>query len=288
MSRLYDEPAVDTLIERLRERAADPERRVDARESEFFAGVKGLELGGLLGMLGDLRPMLDRALDASRSGQVDPEVVAKADEFAAAMSTPVESELPPPATPAQLERAEASLGLAVPDALRRLYGEVANGGFGPGYGLVPIERMVAEYQELCEVMPPTGHPWPVGLLPVIHHDPDWDCVEASTGRVVAFDWEEVDEDIDEPQFARAFRELAPSIEAWLEEWVASPNPAERDAAMFAEAQVRAAQDAREAIAKMTPEARAAMGLPEVGWENVVWGGIGLEEDPTSTEEPGQE
>jgi hypothetical protein len=125
---------VDNLIERLRERAADRERRVDARESQFFAGVKSHDLGGLLGMLGDLRPMLHRALDASRSGHVDPEVAATADEFAAAMSTPVESELPPPAAPQELDRVEASLGLALPPTLRRVYGEVANGGFGPGTG----------------------------------------------------------------------------------------------------------------------------------------------------------
>ena len=137
---------MDNLIELLRERAADPERRVDARESQFFAGVKSLDLGGLLGMLGDLRPMLDRALDASRSGHVDPEVAATEDEFAAAMSTPVESELPPAAGPQELDRVEASLGLALPPTLRRVYGEVANGGFGPGYGLVPIERMAAEYE----------------------------------------------------------------------------------------------------------------------------------------------
>ena len=38
------------------------------------------------------------------------------------------------------------------------------------------------------------------------------------------------------------------------------------------------------IAAMTPEARAAMGLPEVGWEKVVWGGIGLDdEDPSGSE-----
>ena len=272
---------MDNLIERLRERAADPERRVDARESQFSAGVKSLDLGGLLGMLGNLRPMLDRALDASRSGHVDPEVAATADEFAAAMSTPVESELPRPAAPQELDRVEASLGLALPPTLRRVYGEVANGGFGPGYGLVPIERMAAEYEGLREVMPPTGHEWPDGLLPLVHHDPDWDCFDASTGRIVAFYWEEVDEDIDAAQFARAFQELAPTLEAWLEEWVASPSPAERESAMLAEAERRAAGDAREAIAGMTPEARAAMGLPEIGWENVVWGGVGLEGDEPS-------
>jgi hypothetical protein len=51
--------------------------------------------------------------------------------------------------------------------------------------------------------------------------------------------------------------------------------------MLAEAERRAARDAREAIAGMTPEARAAMGLPEIGWENVVWGGVGLEGDEPS-------
>ena len=116
---------------------------------------------------------------------------------------------------------------------------------------------------------------------MVHHDPDWDCFDASTGRIIAFYWEEVDEDIDAAQFARAFQELAPTLEAWLEEWVASPSPAEREAAMLAEAERRAARDAREAIAGMTPEARAAMGLPEVGWENVVWGGVGLEGDEPS-------
>jgi hypothetical protein len=37
------------------------------------------------------------------------------------------------------------------------------------------------------------------------------------------------------------------------------------------------------IAAMTTEARAAMGLPEVGWEAVVWGGIGLDEDVAEDE-----
>jgi SMI1 / KNR4 family (SUKH-1) len=222
---------VDSLIERLRERAADPERRVDARETQFFAGVKTLDLGGLLGMLGDLRPLLERAVDGARTGDVDPEVAAKADEFAEAMSTPVESELPPPATLEELERAEEALGFALPPLLRRVYGEVANGGFGPGYGLVPLERMAAEYAELRQVMPGTGHDWPPELLPVVHHDPDWDCVDASTGGVVAFYWEEVDEDIDRAQFERAFHDLAPTLEAWLDDWVATPKPGEREAAL---------------------------------------------------------
>lgn len=243
--------------------------------------MKGLGLGGIMGMLGDLRPLFGRALAGSRSGTVDRHVSAKAEELAAAMNTPVESTLPAPATAADLDRAEASLGFRLPPTLRRVYAEVADGGFGPGYGLVPIDRVRAEYDGLREMIEPIGHGWPEGLLPAVEQEQGWDCVDATTGRVVAFDFEELDEEISAAEFAGAFQELAPSVEAWLEEWVASPSPAEREAALLADVEadtVRAARAARETIARMTPEERAAMGLPEVGWERVVWGGIGLEDD----------
>ena len=210
---LYDDLSLDALIERLRARAADPERRVDARETHFFAAVKGLELGGLLGMLGDVR--------------------------------------------------------------------LADGGFGPGSVLIPIDRVATEYGRLRELMGGTGHAWPDGLLPVVDQGQGWDCIDAA-GRVVAFDWEEVDEDIGAEEFAGAFRELAPTVEAWLEEWVSSPGPAEREAAIWADAAAGAERDLREAraaIARMTPEERTAMGFSEVGWESL----IGLDEDGPSSD-----
>ena len=45
--------------------------------------------------------------------------------------------LAPPAEAAQLEAADNRLGFAVPALLRTLYLELANGGFGPGFGLFP-------------------------------------------------------------------------------------------------------------------------------------------------------
>ena len=36
------------LIEAIRARIADPDRRVEARPSEFFAGVQGMSLGAAL------------------------------------------------------------------------------------------------------------------------------------------------------------------------------------------------------------------------------------------------
>jgi len=44
----------------------------------------------------------------------------------------------PPASPDDLLRAETLLGYPLPSLLRRIYLEVANGGIGPGLGLVPL------------------------------------------------------------------------------------------------------------------------------------------------------
>ncbi|GAA1607916.1 hypothetical protein GCM10009733_000050 [Nonomuraea maheshkhaliensis] len=43
--------------------------------------------------------------------------------------------LSPPATEEEVENAERILGFKLPPVLARLYGEVANGGFGPDYHL---------------------------------------------------------------------------------------------------------------------------------------------------------
>lgn len=62
-----------------------------------------------------------------------------------------------PVTIEELVQAETQLGFALPSFLRRIYLEVGNGGFGPGYGLLPLNdlpltgasdtaSLVAEYQ----------------------------------------------------------------------------------------------------------------------------------------------
>lgn len=45
----------------------------------------------------------------------------------------------PPTTAAKVDVAEAALGFKIPPVLRRLYTEVANGLFGPGYGLAGVD-----------------------------------------------------------------------------------------------------------------------------------------------------
>src|SRR5919198_4102425 len=188
------------------------------------------------------------------------------------------ADLPAPADETELARAEGSLGFALPPAVRRAYAEVADGGFGPGFGLLSLEEAVARYHELrTGELLPRGRSWPEGLLPLVHHDPAWECVEASTGRVIDWDPEELEERSDEEQFSRSFSEVAPSVESWLREWVESRTPAERLAEQTAGLHVRAARDALEQVAAMTPEERARLNLPDEGWERVFLARFGLDE-----------
>ena len=80
-----------------------------------------------------------------------------------------------------LDDAERELGLPLPLPVREVYGRVANGGFGPGYGLTGLvggvesdlnADVVADYRLRLR---PDGHDvayfWPEGVLPVRH----WGC-----------------------------------------------------------------------------------------------------------------
>ena len=75
-------------------------------------------------------------------------------------------------------------------------------------------------------MMPEGRTWPDRLIPLVSMDPGWDCVEASTGRVIAWDPEDLDERVSDRTWAAAFREIQPSVEAWLTDWVGSRTQAE--------------------------------------------------------------
>ena len=274
------------LIEAIRTRIADPDRRVDARPSEFFAGVQGMSLGELF------RAGRAAAADALRAarGDLDDELVGKAEAYGASMNRPSERPLPAGATPEALDAAEARMGVTIPPLLRRLYAEVANGGFGPGSGIIGIKGGWPDdhgrtIEDLFEMMSegdpdePTWN-WPAGLVPIVDSSPVWTCVHTSNhgGRVVDFDHEEVEYG----GWDASFSEVAPSLHEWLTTWVGS-RPAhevqrEEMAAQMATSEVETARQAREAIGRMSIEERRAMGLPDVGWEQVVWGGIGLEPD----------
>jgi hypothetical protein len=82
-----------------------------------------------------------------------------------------------PASEDDLVRTEQLLGFAIPPLLRRLYKEVANGGFGPGYGLTGAEGGKADaigysiggaYRLRREIDPSASSwRWPEHLVPLV-------------------------------------------------------------------------------------------------------------------------
>ncbi|WP_330298049.1 SMI1/KNR4 family protein [Streptomyces sp. NBC_00503] len=73
-----------------------------------------------------------------------------------------EGPLPEPLDAGALSRAEGILGFALPPLLAGLYTRVANGGFGPEFGLMPLEQSVAAYSS----MRTSAWRWPEGVLPI--------------------------------------------------------------------------------------------------------------------------
>jgi hypothetical protein len=218
-------------------------------------------------------------VDANQAGRpIDPDIAERVDGMAASFSTDNSTELPSPAPKAALDEAEARLGFPLPAPLRRVYAEVANGGFGPGGGLLSVEGAVAAYAEMASNPWGAHQVWPAELLPIQAIDPGYVAIDVKSGRIVDWDPEDLTERSGERAWQASFKEAASSLEAWLEDWVASRPQHEVFEEQMASSDIQQARESRAMIAAMTPEQRAEMGLPEVGWEKVVWGGIGLEPD----------
>jgi hypothetical protein len=272
----------DTLVARLKERAADPTRRTDAAPTRFGETVQGMSFGELRLNVESIAGDLGRLVSSIQSGTpIDPDLHEKAEAVAADMSTPAERALPPAATAAALDQAEAQLGVPLPGLLRRLYLEVADGGFGPDGGLMSVADVASAYLELRAGSPSEveDDKWPEGLLPLVAVEAGHACLDAGTGRMQESDFEEVEGDAEDGEvtFGLVIREVAPSLTAWLTTWLDAPQMPAQVATLHG-SMVQMARESRARIAAMTPEQRAAMGLPETGWEQAVWGGLGLEPD----------
>ena len=240
-----------------------------------------MDLGSLMGMLGQAAADLKRVVADNQAGRVSPDLVAKANRIDAAMSTPVEVVLPPPADPAALELAEKELGFSLPAVLRRAYLEVADGGFGPGGGLLGVAEVASAYARMRRGDElPRGRAWPERLVPLVAADPGYDCVDAASpaGRIVAWDPDGLGEFSGEKAWNRSFGDVAPSVEAWLEVWVGGKTQEEESRDMMQTMMVEEARRSRAYFAAMTPQERASYGFPEVGWEYEIAGGLGMEDD----------
>ncbi|WP_285775696.1 SMI1/KNR4 family protein [Microtetraspora sp. NBRC 13810] len=83
--------------------------------------------------------------------------------------------LPATATAEEVENAESILGFTLPPMLTRLHREVANGGFGPDYQLLPLtgegRTAVSDYCEEPATRTSGETRWPAEVLPIL----DWGC-----------------------------------------------------------------------------------------------------------------
>ncbi|GAT67792.1 glucan biosynthesis protein [Planomonospora sphaerica] len=140
--------------------------------------------------------------------------------------------LPPPATAEEVTQAERILGFRLPDVLVRLYREVADGGFGPDYRLLPLlgegRTAVRDYQEERNGSESGGDAhWPEDVLPIL----DWGCgmyaavdCRSPEGTVLLFEPNGVSGD-----WHHAWHVDAESLADWLEAWTSGTGWYEEDA-----------------------------------------------------------
>lgn len=144
-------------------------------------------------------------------------------EFAKAAAGGLLDRLPPPPPPASraaIDEAESIVGSPLPGLLKDLYA-VANGGFGPGYGILGVRGGHADDMKrtaidiLGEVS--KGY-WP-GMPPQLFALCHWGCaiynfVHCPSGRIYGWDPNPVEPGDDVPFFEQEYL-----LDEWLEAWL---------------------------------------------------------------------
>jgi hypothetical protein len=136
--------------------------------------------------------------------------------------------LPPPASWEAVHKAEDRLGFRLPPLLCRLWAEIANGGFGPGYGLLGLDGgHVDELQRLSlpdlylstiedeGLQDFSGEPWPRKLVPIC----DWGCRHQS-----AIDCTTLKGEIVDLWDGYERRPRGVTFRVWMENWVEGLDP----------------------------------------------------------------
>jgi hypothetical protein len=108
--------------------------------------------------------------------------------------------LPAVASAVALLATEHSIGFSLPPLLRRIYTEIANGGFGPGYGLIGIDGGFTDDlgRNIVDIFTDKNSPsfqkyfpdWPIQSISICH----WGCamysvVDCSTTEYQMFHFE---------------------------------------------------------------------------------------------------
>lgn len=200
------------LIDRLRARVGDPARRVDYAPSILRRTIASMPLEE---MIAERQRFIDRLSEASQSPP-DKERHERAKLLVEMMKTPSASPLPEPVSQRRIEDAEAELGFALPASLAAIYREIADGGFGPGPGLLPLHKIVAGHSKLMSRK--SGKPWPANQLTILISRGFFYCIDVLTDEIWSIDSSaRRDEETD---LSPLFELIQPSLESWLESWLA--------------------------------------------------------------------
>ncbi|HEY3870650.1 MAG TPA: SMI1/KNR4 family protein [Actinocrinis sp.] len=135
--------------------------------------------------------------------------------------------LRPPVLSADCDRVEQLLGFCLHPLLRRLYTEVGNGGWGPGYGLLPlfgspgravVSEGITRPQRVVELAPDECRAWPLDVVAISN----WGCAMSAAvdcrtvgGTVLLHE-----PNADPPDPADTRFVDAESLADWLETWLA--------------------------------------------------------------------
>ena len=124
--------------------------------------------------------------------------------------------LPVPATRKAVEDAETEMGFPLPTLLEKLWTEVGNGGFGPGYGLFGVNNATTSVLSMSlpnfylQSIADESYEWPEKLVIIC----EWGCayysaIDCSTveGKVVNL--------LDDPER----RPTGCTFAEWMEDWV---------------------------------------------------------------------
>ncbi|MGV3722236.1 MAG: SMI1/KNR4 family protein [Actinomycetota bacterium] len=150
----------------------------------------------------------------------------------------------PPVPPEQVDAFEREFGFQLPTLVRRLYTEVANGGYGPNWGIIrlwsppgadferwweqpmSVEAWLRFYRQEREKNEPPGYwrHWPEPSIRFCEVGCNISiCVDCATdqGRVFMDDPNRGEDPRD------CFLPVADSVEEWLLEWLEKPWPEEK-------------------------------------------------------------
>jgi len=156
-------------------------------------------------------------------------VLASNPDAATEMSGQFRTRIYGPSSERAIELAELQLGFSITAELRQLYLHVANGGFGPGYGLLGLEggavddlnrSSVELYKSFREPDPSDPYwSWPEGLLPIVHLGCAMYFCEPCVGTSRSVIWFEPNPHEDGASWESSFLDRGLTLEQLLRAWI---------------------------------------------------------------------